>query len=307
MVDVYLWLYHTNLYEEFVYLLSPIKYNIILHLGLCENNQNTNIINLAKSEFPHLQITHHPNIGGDILPFITDFSNNTEKQNIFLKLHSKRSRLMEKIEWRVVLLHSLLGNDGKNFYSNLQQFQQNKNIGLITHQKLLFSNQEGPNTPKINELLKYYKVDNNSLTRKTFAAGTMFMGNTELYNKFLNKDSINYLRPLLMQETGYVTDTTGAKYCHSLERIFGYMCEHYQCPTEYAKYKTYRIINIKSPTKKLHLSITYSGYVFLEEDLKVHGQLLHMAGDSFTITWKHLAKQHTRQYIQISNNTYIGV
>jgi hypothetical protein len=134
----------------------------------------------------------------------------------------------------------------------------------------------------------------------------MFMSKSSLYSNYLNKDSISYLDPLLRKETGYVTDTKGATYSHSLERIFGYICEHHNLRTDYAKYQTIRIINTKSPTNKLHLSITHSGYVFLEEDIKVNGRLLHRDEDTFTIVWRHLTKYHTRKYIKIANNMYIG-
>jgi hypothetical protein len=134
----------------------------------------------------------------------------------------------------------------------------------------------------------------------------MFMGKSSLYNNFLNKGSISYLDPLLRQEVGYVRDNKGATYSHSLERIFGYICEHYGLLTDYAKYQTIRVINTKSPTNKLHLSITNSGYVFLEEDIQVRGRLLHRDEGTFTIVWNHLTKPHTRKYVKIANNTYIG-
>jgi hypothetical protein len=306
MVDVYLWLYHTDMWDEFYRTLSPIKEDIVLHLGLCHDTQTKEIVSLAKQGFPNLQISHHHNAGADILPFITDFANNAHKQDIFLKIHSKKSRLMNKVDWKRILIHSLIGNNGNNFYTNIQRIKTNKTIGLISHQSLLFNNQEGPNSSKINEILEYYQIPNKSITKRIFAAGTMFIGNSSLYSNILNKDSISYLDPLLRQETGYVTDSNGAKYCHSLERIFGYICEPYNFHTDSAKYQSIRIINTKSPTNKLHLSITNSGYVFLEENITVNGRLLDRDENTFTILWKHLSKQNTRKYVKIANNTYIG-
>jgi hypothetical protein len=306
MVDVYLWLYHTELWSEFYNALLPIKKDIVLHLGLCYDTQTKEVISLAKRAFPYLQISHHTNAGADILPFVTDFTNNSCKQDIFLKIHSKKSRLMNKIEWRKILLHSLIGNNGNNFYTNLKRIQTNKKIGLISHRSLLFSNQEGPNSSKIDEILQYYQIPKNTIKNRVFSAGTMFMGNSSLYSNILNKESIDYLQSLLKTETGYVTDAAGAKYSHSLERVFGYICEYHNLITDYAKYPTVRIINTKSSTNKLHLSITSSGYVFLEEDITVNGRLLHKFDDSFTIIWYHLAKTTTRKYIKITDNTYVG-
>jgi lipopolysaccharide biosynthesis protein len=306
MVDVYLWLYHTDLWDEFYSLLSPVKKDIVLHLGLCHDTKTKELISLAEQGFPHLQITHHPNAGADILPFINDFTNNSFKQDIFVKLHSKKSRLMNKIEWREVLLHSLIGNNGTNFYTNRHRLQTNKNIGLISHKHFLFGNQERLNSYKIDEILEYYQIPKPDIKNRKFAAGTMFMGKSGLYSNILNKDSISYLSPLLKQETGYVTDLKEGKYSHSLERIFGYICGHYNYKTDNAKYQTIRILNAKSPTNKLHLSITHTGHVFLEENLTANGKLLHQSNDSFTITWNHLINPTTRTYVKITDNTYVG-
>jgi lipopolysaccharide biosynthesis protein len=307
MVDVYLWMYHTDLWNEFHNLLSPIKKDIVLHLGLCKDTQTKEIISLAEREFSNLQISQHPNAGADILPFITDFTNNSCKQDIFLKIHSKKSRLVNKIDWRKVLLHSLIGNGGNNFFANTNHFQTNNKVGLISHKHFLFNNEEGLNSSKIDEILRYYQVPKSSIKNKIFAAGTMFMGNSSLYTNILNSDSINYLEPLLRQETGYVTDIKEAKYSHSLERIFGYICSHYGYSIDHTRHKTIRILNTKFPTKKLHLSITHTGHAFLEENLTVSGRLLHKTDDSFTIIWDHLANPITRKYIKIFNNTYIGI
>jgi hypothetical protein len=307
MVDVYLWLYHTDLWDEFYKLLFPIKKDIVLHLGLCHDTLNKEVVSLAERGFPNLQISEHPNAGADILPFIKDFSNNSCKQNIFVKLHSKKSRLVNKIHWRKVLLHSLIGDGGNNFLTNINHFQTNKKIGLISHKHLLFSNQEGLNSDKIDEILQYYKMPKPHITNRIFPAGTMFMGNSNLYTNVLNNDSITYLSSLLNQETGYVTDIKEAKYSHSLERIFGYICDHYGYVIDHTRHQTIRVLNVKSPTKKLHLSITHTGYTFLEENLTVSGRLLHKSDDSFTIIWHHLANPHTRKYIKVTDNTYVGV
>jgi lipopolysaccharide biosynthesis protein len=307
MVDVYLWLYHIDLWDEFYSLLSPIKKDIVLNLGLCHDTQNKEVISSAEREFPNLQISYHPNAGADILPFINDFTNNSCKQDIFVKLHSKKSRLIKKIEWRKVLLHSLIGDSGNNFYTNINHFKTNKNIGLISHKQLLFSNQEGSNSNKIEEILEYYKIPKPCIKKRIFAAGTMFMGSSSLYNNILNSSSITYLNSLLKRETGYVTDIEQPKYSHSLERIFGYICSHYGYNIYHTRHKTIRILNTKSPSKKLHLSITHTGYVFLEENLTVSGRLLHKSDDSLTIIWHHLIDSHTRKYIKVTDNTYVGI
>lgn len=306
MVDIYLWLYHTDLWPEFYQLLDPIKNNIILHLGLCYDTQSNDIIDHANSNIPNLKITHHHNAGVDILPFITDFSNNQSKTELFLKLHTKKSTLLNTIQWRHILLNTLIGSDGYNFNSNIKHLYKKLNIGLLTHRGLLLKNQEHSNSNKIQEILNYYKIPNTSLKNKTFAAGTMFFGRSSLYEQFFNLNTIEYLTGLLEQETGHVRDIHQGKYCHSIERIFGYICEYSKYTLDWAKYQTIRIINPQAPKKILHLSITYSGFVFIEENLAACGTLLHRSTDSFTIEWHHLGKPVSRTYYQIKNNTFIG-
>ena len=306
MVDVYLWMYHEDLWLEFYRLLYPIKDKIILHLATCEDNVSLDIIKNITNKFPHCNITRHRNAGGDILPFITDFTNNPNKQNLFIKLHTKKSKLKNKIEWRNILLHSLIGKHGQSFYSNVKYLHEYSDIGLITNWGLLFQNEERSNTDKINEILQYYDIPRDSIKKKKFAAGTMFIGRSSIYSKFLNSSSLDYLTPKLLEETGHVTDSREGKYCHSLERIFGYLCEFDNYKTASCIYPTIRIINTKTPIRRLHLSITYSGFVFLEENLLIHGKLLDKSKNTFTIEWHHLPSSYIRTYTKLDRNLYIG-
>jgi lipopolysaccharide biosynthesis protein len=306
MVDVYLWMYHEDLWSEFYRLLYPIKDKIVLHLGMCKDNASQDIHRHIIKKFPYYNITIHPNAGGDILPFITDFARNPHKQNLFIKLHAKKSKLLNRIEWRNILLHSLIGQRGQSFDSNVKYLEDYPDIGLITTKGLLFQNQETSNTSKINEILQYYGISRDSIKKKKFAAGTMFIARSCIYNKFLNLNSLDYLTKKLSFETGYVTDHNEGKYCHSLERIFGYFCEFDKHNTSSCVYATMRIINTQVPMKYLHLSITYSGLVFLEENLLIHGRLLDKTKNTFTIEWHHLSSPYIRTYIESSRNVYIG-
>jgi len=307
MVDVYLWLYHIDLWPEFYDLLSPIKNRIVLHLGLCEETSlASNIETDVKNNFPSFQINYHKNVGGDILPFLSDFANNMNKQSFFIKIHSKKSKLMSKIEWRHVLLHSLLGNGGKNFDYNYTYMTKYNKIGLISHANLLLNNKEFLNFSKINEILQYYEWPKPPINKRKFAAGTMFMARSDLYHKFINTQSLSYLKPRLETEKGYVIDYKEGKYCHSIERIFGYISQYNGYKIASTKYPNIRIINTKSTTKKLHLSMAYDNFVFLEEDLSVHGRLLQRDANSFTIEWHHLSESTIRNYKKLNNRSYIG-
>lgn len=306
MVDVYLWLYHTDLWPEFYDILYPIKDRIVLHLALCLDNSLENIVTNTQAHFPHNHITYHRNAGGDILPFLTDFSNNANKQPLFIKIHTKKSKLLNRIQWRNILLNAIIGPDGRNFDNNRNYLSSTFHVGLLTHKGLLLSNQEGSNSKKINEILDYYNISTNAITRKTFAAGTMFMAKSEIYSSFFSPQSLPYLTRLLEHETGHVSDIHQGRYCHSLERIFGYLCEYQNYKISWAKYRTIPIINAKSPTRKLHLTITYNNYAYIEENISVHGQVLHCSDTNFSIEWHHLSQPIVRQYRKIGYNTYIG-
>lgn len=306
MVDIYLWLYHTDLWPEFCNVLNPIKDHIFLHLELCEENHNSHIADSATDSFPNLEISYHPNAGGDILPFLSDFVSNKHKNDLFIKLHSKKSTLLNTIQWRDILLHSLIGNNGQHFFNNCSYMRKFRYAGLMSNYGLMFSNQENTNTNKINELLNYFNIDKNLLKQKKFIAGTMFLGNTSIYNKFFNEYSINHITTLLRSEVGQVTDIINGKYCHSLERIFGYICEYEKHSIVSCKYHTIKIINNKAPSKKFHLSVTYNNFVFTEESIAVHGTMLHKTDDTFTIEWRHLKNPVIKKYIKINNNTFIG-
>ena len=89
-VAVLLWLYHTDLWNEFFSKLYPIRDHIHLYLGLEESGfKSNNIASLAKDSLSDLSISFYPNCGGDILPFIRQISNLPKSHEVFIKLHSK--------------------------------------------------------------------------------------------------------------------------------------------------------------------------------------------------------------------------
>lgn len=306
MVDVYLWLYHIDLFDEFIEILSPIKNDIILRLALCTDNDNTFIASKAASIFPNIYITYHPNAGGDILPFLTDFVENKHKQPLFIKLHSKKSHLLHTIQWRSILLNSLIGSNGGSFHLNLQQLCHNHNIGFLTHKFFIFRKQEHTNTKHINTLLSYFNISRNNLTHRYFPAGTMFWGRSNAYSNFLNDRFLDTFHPLLQQEVGKISDIHHGTYCHAIERIFGYLPESINYRASPTHNHLLRIINYQAPRHKLHLAIAYNNYVYIDENIIVNGELLHRTGSTFNIKWNHFDSNNIRHYTRLCNNTYIG-
>ena len=67
-VAILLWLYHTDLAEEFKDILLPHRDNIAIFLGLCKDNYNTQAESIFKDNFKDLDISYFDNSGTDILP-----------------------------------------------------------------------------------------------------------------------------------------------------------------------------------------------------------------------------------------------
>ena len=203
------------------------------------------------------------------------------------------------------MLHSLIGTSDI-FYSN-HSSMLNHDHGIVCDKNLTLRKQENTNSFKILELLNYYGIPSKQIVKKQFAAGSMFFGNSGLFEKFFNKDSLKFLTSKLSTEVGYITDINSGKYAHSLERIFGYISEYENKTIGNTIYPTKRIINHKSPTHKLHLVQTHTSFCYIQENITVKGRLLHQEPDSFTIEWHHTDKPTIRKYVKIDNNTYIGI
>jgi lipopolysaccharide biosynthesis protein len=78
------------------------------------------------------------------------------------------------------------------------------------------------NNQKISEICNVLKIQNHA--RTYFVGGTMFWCNYNIFRKYFTLNIIQYLYSLL--EDGYVTDTHGGTYTHSMERIFGYIIQN---------------------------------------------------------------------------------
>ena len=65
---VILWLYHTDLADEFVELLKPHEKYIDIFLGVCKDHDNRQAESLFKDNFSNVSIDYLDNGGTDILP-----------------------------------------------------------------------------------------------------------------------------------------------------------------------------------------------------------------------------------------------
>jgi len=304
-IAVLLWLYHTDLWDEFYSKLYPIREHIHLMLGLEDTqfNINNKILNQANSSFPSLNISFYPNRGGDILPFINQISQLAENYKIFLKLHSKKSMLFKYVNWRSVLLQSYIGDENQ-FLRNISQFN-NPKIGSVCNRPLLIKNHEHTNTKKINELCNILNIDYNIYGNGTFCAGSMFFGQTKIFQKYFNSSSLPVLEKLLKEEQGHVDDKKEGKYCHSLERIFGYLVKASSLNVGYCIEDTIKILNPLATNKKLHIIILDNNECYVQEDIHVYGYILNETPDYTSIKWVHLSDHVVRKYKKINQKTLI--
>jgi lipopolysaccharide biosynthesis protein len=306
-VAVLLWLFHTDLWDEFRTQLHPLQDYIHLYLGLDSKAINKQlIIDQANNTFTNIDINYYPNAGGDILPFLNQISKlSNNKHDIFLKLHSKKSKLFNYMNWRAVLLESLIGTEHK-FLKNIQQFEQN-NTGSVCNKSLLLTDQEYKNTTKIKELCNILNIDYDNCQNKSFSAGSMFFGKVSLFQKYFNPNTLSILSGLLKNEIGHVTDIKEGKYCHALERIFGYLISANNLKFRFCIEEKIKILNKLAPNKKLHIIKLYNGYCYSEEDPHVYGQILADIEDSMTIRWYHIEPNPVAKYKKINKNSMIRI
>jgi len=294
-------LYSLKRLPELDKLICNLK-NLDIDLSVGEHNKDN--IDLLKFHKKYqnriINLNFHKNYGVDISPFIHQVCRiDPEVYPIFIKLHSKESKWGQKfhVDWGTVLIDSYIGSK-YNYAKNLQLLSR-KHIGMISHNFLTLSDREHNNTHKIKYLCKRLKIDYNKVEKSSFAAGSMFMSKTYIFQKYL-KPNKEILDILLSNETGKVHDgsSTNGTYCHSLERIFGYFMKNENLSIHPHISKTIPIFN--SEYKKLHLIIAYNNDCYLREDLNIYGKLLSENNNKLKIQWLHLQDSPIVEYIKTS-------
>lgn len=303
-IPVFLYLYHLDLWPEFLQLLLPIKNKIILNLAMCEDFVCCDVEKNCKYYFENCDVTYHPNAGVDVLPFLNQLINCKSRSDVFLKLHSKKSNFYKTLNWRSVFLQSLIGSK-KIFSSNIRQFNDKK-IGIVSNK--IFSNYSGENKngDKIKELCDYLGVDYKKCKNSNFVAGNMFFGRFSLFNKFFQKNSFNFFEKKLNEEKGKITENRGSTYSHSLERLFGYLAKNENYKINYSYEKTLKILNCKAPNNKLHLVKQYNNQCYIQENICVYGKVLNETKTKINIEWHHQKEMVNREYVKISKNCIVG-
>jgi len=230
-IPVIIWMYHTELWDEFLQLLVKNKNYVYPVVGLCKGNDNKTIIKSIKENFNEFNIDYYDNYGKDIGPFLYQIQK--IESSFFIKIHSKKSKLTfdESINWRELLVNDLLG---EVLLSNIKTLSSDKillpwkkignnDIGLISNRRFITSNHEYKNKENINHICNIINIDYEKLKNGRFISGTMFMSRTDIFKKYFNCVTLPKIIKLIKPETGDVKDTVFGTFTHALERIFGYI------------------------------------------------------------------------------------
>lgn len=211
--------YHPNILDDILSRILKIKTPYVLHLGLTEKiyKQYYNSINTKNSVYYY----SYKNFGADIQCFLDHLQYIDEKY--FIKIHTKQSYLYNTINWLDILLDGLI--DDIDVYKNILSMDSNVKIGIISNSMCVLDNFEHTNKEKIQALCAGLRINYNTLIKKRFVSGNIFMSRTKLFRKYFDNPTIKLLFNLLSTETNRVSDKKHGTFSHSLERIFGYIIE----------------------------------------------------------------------------------
>lgn len=281
-IAIILWLYHTELAEEFIDLLAPHSKYIDIFLGLCKAHHNNEAADLFRYVFKdNLHIEYMSNGGTDILPTLKLIEKCIDNYSIFFKLHSKKSSWgsLKHVNWRVILLNDILYRD--NFYNTIDQLYRSK-VGMVGSKPFIMKNNEYTNKEHIIELLSLFNI-NKEFKYKNFVGGNIFAAKTHIFKPLLY-NSIVYNK--LSQEIGAIKDDNGGTYVHSMERIFGYMAEYNECLISGSPHHTKIILNYRVKNHRLHLVKLYNNDCYIQENPNIYGNIINDCPNSMDIIWK---------------------
>lgn len=305
-IAIFLWLYHIDLYKEFINFLLPIKNYIHLYLGLCDNAQNLDVKNIFIEEFsPNLTIEWYDNRGADVLPFLHQLKLAKDKHRYCIKLHSKKSYLgyNKHINWLNILLNDLL--IPSVFMNNINRLDKNYH-DMIGSKVFLYRNQEHYNNKKIIEICDIINLNYSDIKRKTFVAGNMFVSKCSIFDPLIKH--FDPLKTKLEQETGHVIDTEEGKYAHSMERILGYIGS-LQKNIGYSFLPTKIILTSKIPNiRKLHMIELCNQECYILENVNIYGKIKeNRINENITINWLNTENpQCDTKYIYFNYKTLIN-
>jgi lipopolysaccharide biosynthesis protein len=304
-IAVILWLYHTDLWQEIHQDLLSIKNNIHLYIGLCNSNDNNQIMS-DLNEYPEYSLSFHDNLGLDVLPFVRQICDiDPNKHPLFIKVHGKKSLWghSKHVPWRLLLFDSLIGNN--NILQNNIRLLNNNNAGMLCNGNFILSHREHTNSFKIYEICTKLGINYQNIRNSDFSAGNMFMSYTAIFQKYLSPFK-EYLVNKLASEPGRICDAQEGKYAHALERIFGYIIKNEGKKIYPAFQKTMIIYNNIAPNNKFHLC-RIKNHCYILEDANIYGNVIFEGSNILTIQWLHLPNKPIQQYKQLNQNSLVKI
>ena len=303
---ILVWLYHTDLWSEICSLLEPLKNNINIYLGLCISNNNKEIVSDAEDKFQNISFQYFENSGVDVRPFLHQIQMlDPSKEPIFFKIHGKKSNwgFKNHVNWRTVLLHSILGS--VDIFEETRNKLNQNNIGMVCNKNLIFQNRENNNKKKIIYLNNLLALNTTS-PNKSFCGGNIFASKTNLFKKYFNNNVLQIIDPLLNKEICKVTDDKpGGSFCHALERIFGYIIDNEKQEIYRQELAYIKIANSIANNGYFRLIVNYDGSCYIQEDLNVYGYIIQQQDNNLLIRWTHMDTITEQRYSKIEHNTYI--
>lgn len=290
------YLYNLNRLQQIESILVKNK-KLDIHLGIGKHNKDDLLLKrfLEKYTDRIYKLSYYENYGVDIYPFLNQLlSVDCDKYPYFIKLHSKESSWGSKrhVNWGDILIDCLCNSFSLKHNTNLLS---RKHIGVISHPFLTLSYREINNTHKIKHLCNILDIDYSRVQNTKFPAGSMFMSKTKLFQRYFNKHH-KYIQTLLSNETGKVDDRNyqNGTYCHSLERIFGYIATNDKLAIHPSIMKNLSIYN--KQYKKLHLHIAENNTCYLVEDLNMCGKIIEESENYYNIQWHHFDNKPIVKY-----------
>ena len=299
---VILWLYHTDLAQEFYDLLKPLEGLINIHLCLCKDNDNKEAVDIFKELKNVKRVQYYPNIGADIYSFLEELS--FIETPYFLKLHSKKSfwGTNYHCNWRKVLLDTFIG-DKNTFVRNTNILRSG--AGYLGCRCLTYLKKEGHHSDKINDLLKLIGCPKIKTHNKKFTGGNMFGGNTALFQRALLHNK-NELLNLVSTESGKIDEDVSSTYCHSLERIFGYIGSLYEYRFLYAAPTCLKILNPDKDRRSLNFRILPNNDIYCVDQANIYGKIYKKNKHFMNIKWLNVKDSSVQYYIPIGKNCFIN-
>lgn len=303
-VTVLLWLYHHDLWPEFLKLLLPLEPYIKLHIGLYYQHSSKKIEYDAIKYFEDIHLSVYDNYGADLPCFLKQLQ--SVDTDLFIKIHSKKSMwgVKSSVNWRAVLLQDLIGSIDI-LQSNIKQVLENHKIGMISNKNLLLDNRELAHSDKIKELCKIIKVPYKKVAHSSFPAGNMFLGKTKIFQKYFNDITLPIIDEKLKKETGKVNEIQSGTFSHALERMFGYIIRYERLSFEHPKHIPIKILNDKAPNGYFNLIPLYDKSCYIQEDLNMDGEIIENHSKYLIIEWKYLDPIIRQKYNKITTDTII--